>query len=166
MSRTPLPEFEAATQDVAIRVASPMDLAALVGAEFAPGGWRSITQDEVDRFIELTGDRNWIHTDTQRAERELDGGATVVPGQLLLSLVPTLLQQAYVVTNPVQSRAAALRSVRFRRAVHPGDAFRLRARLTRVEKRSRFVQVDAACNLELMSGQLALTSERTDVFFD
>jgi acyl dehydratase len=165
MNRTPQPGFEAQAQDLAVRVTSPMNLAALVGTEFVPGHWRSITQGEVDRFIELTGDRNWIHTDTQRAERELDG-QTIVPGQLLLSLIPTLLQQAYVVTDAVQSRAAGMHSVRFRRAVHPGDAFRLRAKLTRVEKRSRFVQVDAACNLELMSGQLALTSQRTDVFFD
>jgi 3-hydroxymyristoyl/3-hydroxydecanoyl-(acyl carrier protein) dehydratase len=59
---------------------------------------------------------------------------------------------------------AAIRAVRFRRAVHPGDAFRLRARLKLIEQRPRFVQVDAACDLELMSGQRALTSQRTDVF--
>jgi acyl dehydratase len=143
-----------------------MDLAAFVGTELAPGRWRSVAQEEVDRFIELTGDRNWIHSDTERARRELEQGATIVPGQLLLALVPALLQEAYVVTGVGQSRAVALRAVRFRLAVHPGDAFRLRARLIGVEKRSRFVQVATACDLELMSEQLALTSQRTDVFFN
>jgi acyl dehydratase len=143
-----------------------MELSGFVDKALAPGRWRSVTQDEVNRFIELTGDRNWVHTDTQRAARELDGGSTIVPGQLLLALVPALLQEVYAVADAVQSRAVALRAVRFRRAVHPGDAFRLRARLTRVEKRARFVQVDATCDLELTSGQLALTSQRTDVFFD
>jgi hypothetical protein len=38
--------------------------------------------------------------------------------------------------------------------------------LTLVEQRPRFVQVDASCDLELNSGQRALTSRRTDVFFD
>jgi hypothetical protein len=41
----------------------------------------------------------------------------------------------------------------------------LRARLTLVERRPRFVQVDASCRLELRSGERALTCERTDVFF-
>jgi len=166
MSQTPPPDFDALTHATAIRVANAIDLAGFVDKALAPGRWRSITQDEVNRFIELTGDQNWVHRDTQRAERELDGGSVIVPGQLLLALVPALLQEVYVVTDAVQSRVVALRAVRFRRAVRPGDVLRLRARLTRVEKRSRFVQVDAACDLELMSGQLALTSRRTDVFFN
>jgi len=166
MSQTPPPDFEAPPPGTTIRVANAMELAGFVNQPLAPGRWRSVTQDEVNRFIELTGDRNWVHTDTQRAARELDGGSTIVPGQLLLALVPALLQEVYVVTDAVQSRAVALRAVRFRRAVHPGDAVRLRARLTRVEKHSRFVQVDATCDLELTSGQLVLTSQRTDVFFD
>jgi len=153
------------TQATALRVARAIDLAAFVGTELAPGPWRSITQDEVNQFVALTGDRNWVHTDVERARRELEG-ATIVPGQLLLALVPALLQEAYVVSGAAQSRAAALRSVRFRYPVRPGDVFRLRARLTLVEQRPRFVQVDVSCDLELGSGQRALTSQRTDVFFD
>lgn len=150
----------------ALRVERAIDLAALVGTELAPGGWRWVTQDEVDQFVALTGDRNWVHTDTERARRELDGGTTIVPGQLLLALVPALLQEAYVVIGAAQSREAALRMVRFRYPVRPGDVFRLRAQLTLVEQRPRFVQVDISCDLELGSGQRALTSQRTDVFFD
>jgi len=157
---------EPPTQANVFSVARAIDLAAFVGTELAPGRWRSVTQEEVDQFVELTGDRNWVHTDVERAMHELDGGTTIVPGQLLLALVPALLQEAYVVVGAAQSRAAALRAVRFRFPVRPGDVFRLRARLTLVEQRPRFVQVDASCDLELKSGQRALTSERTDVFFD
>jgi acyl dehydratase len=160
------PECEAAKEAGIVRVARSVDLAAFVGTELAPGRWRSVTQDEIDRFVALTGDRNWVHTDVERAKRELDEGTTIVPGQLLLALVPGLAQEAYGVVGAVHSRAAALRSVRFRRAVRTGDAFRLRSRLTLVERRTRFVQVDAMCHLELISGQRALTCERTDVFFD
>jgi acyl dehydratase len=150
----------------AVRVPRSIDLAAFVGKELPPGRWRSVTQDEVERFVALTGDRNWVHTDVERAARELDEGTTIVPGQLLLALVPGLAQEAYGVSGAVQSRAAALRSVRFRRAVRTGEPFRLRARLTLVERRPRFVQVNASCHLELRSGERALTCERTDVFFD
>lgn len=149
-----------------VRVARAADLAAYVGVDLRPGGWRTVTQDEVDRFVTLTGDANWIHTDVARAARELEGGRTVVPGQLLLALVPALLQEVCVVASGAGSHEAGLRAVRFRHAVHPGDAVRLRARLTLVARRPRFVQVDASCDLELASGQRALTSRRTDVFFE
>ncbi len=149
-----------------LRVASAIELAAVVGRDFAPGRWLAVTQDEIDRFVALTGDRNWIHTDVARAARELPAAKTIVPGQLLLALVPTLLQEAYTVTGCAQGQVAAIRNVRFRRAIYPNDAFRLRARLTLVEQRQRFVQVDAACDLELTSGHKVLTSRRSDVFFD
>lgn len=160
-----MPDSEASKEAPALRVARAIDLAAFVGADLAPGRWRSVTQDEIDRFVALTGDRNWVHTDVERARRELDEGTTIVPGQLLLALVPGLAQEAYGVIGAVHSRAAALRSVRFRRAVRTGEAFRLRARLTLVEQRPRFVQVDASCHLELIDGPRALACERTDVFF-
>lgn len=147
-----------------LRVVNAIDLAVHVDRDLAPGRWHTVTQDEIDRFIELTGDRNWIHTDVGRAMRELPAAKTIVPGQLLLALIPKLLQEAYTVTGGVQGQVAAIRAVRFRRAVHPGDAFRLRARLTLVRKHPRFVQVDVACALDLASGQEALTSQRTDVF--
>ncbi|MGY4509678.1 MaoC/PaaZ C-terminal domain-containing protein [Bradyrhizobium sp. USDA 3650] len=160
------PRSEPPTHAGALRVARAVDLAAFVGTELAPGRWRSVTQDEVDRFVALTDDRNWLHSDAERARRELDGGTTIVPGQLLLALVPALLQEAYVVTGAAQGRAVSLRAVRFRHRVCPGAVFRLQARLTLVKHRPRFVQVDASCDLELASGQRALTSQRTDVFFD
>ncbi|WP_354079614.1 MaoC/PaaZ C-terminal domain-containing protein [Bradyrhizobium sp. S3.5.5] len=119
---------EPLTQAKVFRVARAIDLAAFVGTELAPGRWRSVTQEEVDQFVVLTGERNWVHTDVDRAMHELDGGTTIVPGQLLLALVPALLQEAYVVVDAAQSRAAALRAVRFRFPVRPGDVFRLRAR--------------------------------------
>lgn len=84
------PDPRSPTQATALRVARAIDLAAFVGTELAPRRWRSITQDEVDRFVALTGDRNRVHTDTERAWCELDGGATIAPGQLLLALVLAL----------------------------------------------------------------------------
>lgn len=147
-----------------LRVARAIELAAAVGRDFAPGRWIAVTQDEIDRFAALTGDRNWIHTDAARAARELPEGKTIVPGQLLLALIPKLLQEMYAVTGGAQGRVAAIRAVRFRRAVHPGDMFRLRARLTLVRQHPRFVQVDASCDFESAAAQTIMTSQRTDVF--
>jgi acyl dehydratase len=149
----------------ALRADRAIDLAAFTGCEFPPGSWQGVTQDQIDRFASLTGDRNWIHTDMARAARELDGGRTIVPGQLLLSLLPALLQEIYVVTGAGNSRVAGLRSVRFRQPICCGDEFRLHAQLILVRQRPRFVQVDTDCRLDLRSGSPAVTAQRTDVFF-
>lgn len=159
-------EHESLSVSTPLRVANAIELVAHLGRDFAPSRWLAVTQDEINRFVALTGDRNWIHTDVARAARELPGAMTIVPGQLLLALVPGLLQETYQVTGSEQGQAATIRNVRFRRAIHPGDAFRLRVRLTLVRQRQRFVQVDAVCDLELASGEKALTSRRTDVFSD
>jgi len=147
-----------------LRVACARELAAFVGTELAPGRWRFVTQEEIDAFLALTGDRNWIHCDTGRAAGELAGGRTIVPGQLLLALIPGLLQEIYLVTEACQAYAVALNRVRFRHMLHPGDMFRLSARLDKVSERQSFIQVDASCRLELMSRQPVLTMQRSDVF--
>lgn len=157
-------EHASSSVSAPLRVTNALELAAHLDRDFVPSRWLAVTQDEIDRFVALTDDRNWIHTDVARAVRELPGAKTIVPGQLLLALVPGLLQETYQVTGSEQGQAATIRNVRFRRAVHPGDAFRLRARLTLVKQRRHFVQVDAVCDLELVSGEKALTSQRTDVF--
>ena len=112
----------------------------------------------------LTNDPNWIHTDANRMARVYDGAATIVPGQLLLSLLPGLLRDIYIV-NEGRGLVAGLRAVRFRKPVHPGDDFRLHARLTLVQQKPTFVRVETACRLELKSGQSAVTAQRTDIFY-
>jgi acyl dehydratase len=149
----------------ALRVERAIDLAAFVGREFPPGTWQGVTQDQIDRFASLTGDHNWIHTDVARAARELEGGRTIVPGQLLLSLISAVLQEIYVVAGAGNSRVAGLRAVRFRQPICCGDEFRLHAQLILVRQRPRFVQVDTDCRLDLRSGSPAVTAQRTDVFF-
>lgn len=61
--------------------------------EFAPGttlgptAWRNVGQDDIDAFARLTGDRQWIHVDTERARRESPFGTTIAHGNLTLSLI-------------------------------------------------------------------------------
>jgi acyl dehydratase len=55
-----------------------------------PSEWREVTQEMIDRFAELTGDDQWIHTDVERAERESPYGTTIAHGNLTLSLIDGL----------------------------------------------------------------------------
>ncbi len=54
---------------------------------FGPTSWRRVTQEDIDAFARLSGDRQWIHTDVERARRESPYGTTIAHGNLTLALI-------------------------------------------------------------------------------
>jgi len=68
------------------------ELAARKGGVLGTSSWRRITQDEVNTFAELTGDKQWIHIDPDRAAAG-PFGTTIVYGYLTLSLATLFLDE-------------------------------------------------------------------------
>lgn len=64
----------------------------LIGTPLGTSGWKTIDQDMVNQFAECTGDRQWIHIDVERANRESPFGGPVAHGHLTLSLCASLSQ--------------------------------------------------------------------------
>src|SRR3954453_14952910 len=56
------------------------ELKDLIGKTVGPGDWREVTQEEIDKFAELSGDDQWIHVDVERAKTESPFGPTIPPG--------------------------------------------------------------------------------------
>ena len=69
------------------------DLASRVGERAGPTAWRSIPQELIDRFADITNDHQWIHVDVERARRESPFGGTVAHGDLTLSLLDGFSQE-------------------------------------------------------------------------
>jgi acyl dehydratase len=70
------------------------DLSALeraVGAGPFLSRWVPVTQAMIDEFAEITGDRQWIHLDLERAKRESPYGTTIAHGFLTLSLLSQMI---------------------------------------------------------------------------
>ena len=66
------------------------DLRALTDQLVGPSEWHEVTQEMINQFAELTGDRQWIHVDVERAKAESPFGTTVAHGNLTLSLIDGL----------------------------------------------------------------------------
>lgn len=102
-----------------------------VGDMLGTSGWMEITQDAVNEFANCTGDRQWIHVDVDRANRESPFGGPVAHGFLTLSLVSVLSMEIGVMPK---GTAAALNygldKVRFITPVRVGARVRLHARLS------------------------------------
>lgn len=103
------------------------ELAACVGQEVAVSDWLTITQEQVDRFAEATGDRQWIHVDVEKA-RSGPFGAPIAHGFLTLSLLPVFFESSFEIRQSRMGVNYGLNKVRFTAPVPVGS--RLRARMT------------------------------------
>ncbi len=103
------------------------ELRAFAGREIAVTEWLEITQERVDQFADATDDRQWIHLDRERAERESPYGGTIAHGFLTLSLVSRFLREAVELSDVRMAINYGLNRVRFPSAVHAGS--RIRARI-------------------------------------
>jgi acyl dehydratase len=63
-----------------------------IGKDVGTTRWQPVTQYDVNRFAEATGDHQWIHTDVARA-RQTEFGGTIAHGFYTLSLAPKLLAE-------------------------------------------------------------------------
>ena len=114
-------------------VDNPAELDAHVGRELGPSDWITVDQGMIDRFAEATGDRQWIHVDVARAERELPTKSTIAHGYLTLSLLPVMIDQIYRVDNCSRRINYGANKLRFTNAVPAGARVRLRQKLVSVE---------------------------------
>lgn len=105
------------------------DLPSLVGTTFGPSSWRTVTQDQVDRFAELTGDHNPIHLDPAYAAATPFGG-TIVHGYLTLALVVPLMAEVLEVTGVGTGINYGLDRLRFPAPVRVGSRIRATSTLT------------------------------------
>lgn len=149
-----------------LHVDRPTDLAAHVGAELQSETF-ALTQADVDRFVAFSGDRQWIHSNIERAKAGLPMGRSIVPGNLLLVQLPRLLQQAYSVAHFEKCLVAEYRRVRFRHPVSADALLFLQARFLSVTPTRDFVRVETACELNFVeSRKPALTAIVVDLFYD
>ena len=71
----------------AVTIEGIESLRELVGQRVGPSEWRTVMQEDIDAFAEVSGDHQWIHVDPERAARESPYGRTVAHGNLTLSLI-------------------------------------------------------------------------------
>jgi acyl dehydratase len=109
-----------------------VQLDAQVGQDRLVTDWVSLEQPRIDLFAEATGDRQWIHVDVERAERESPLGAPVARGFLTLSLLPMLTSAGIEAESNLPGVSLCVNSglnrVRFPAQVRAGA--RVRARST------------------------------------
>ena len=129
-----------------------------LGTEIHVGPWLAIDQERINRFAEITGDRQWIHIDPERARRESPYGATIAHGYLTLSLLPFLTESNhpdFFQKNYPGMRMRlnyGLNRVRFPAPVVVDSRIRARTVLQAREKTGTAVQITYVITVEIEGG--------------
>ena len=116
-----------------LEVERAADLKAYEGKEIGVSDWYTVTQEQIDKFADATGDHQWIHVDVERAKKEMPGGKTIAHGWLTLSLVPRLASTLYRVKQRSRGINYGANRVRFTGMVPAGSRIRLRLTIKAVE---------------------------------
>jgi acyl dehydratase len=105
------------------------------GREFPPTDWFVVMQERIQKFADATEDRQWIHLDPERAQRESPFGSTIAHGFLTLSLLSYWVKQAVTIRSGVRMTVNyGLNKVRFPSAVRAGASVRARVSLLSVKE--------------------------------
>ena len=97
----------------------------LLAAEYlGTSTWQLVDQARIDAFAEVTGDRQWIHVDPERAAREGPFGTTIAHGALTLSLCLTFLTEVLQIDGVAFVVNGGFDRVRFHAPVRAGARLR------------------------------------------
>lgn len=110
--------------------------------------WRTITQQLIDGFAELTGDDQWIHVDPVRAANG-PFGTTIAHGFLTLALVPSMGRQIYSIRGTSMVVNYGLNRVRFISPVLRNSSIRMTSSLATVEDVKDAVQLTFHHSIEV-----------------
>jgi len=132
-----------------MRVNTPGDLRQYKSSEVAVSDWVEVTQEMIDGFAESTGDFQWIHVDTDRAESESVFGSTIAHGFLTLSLLSKFLNETIDLGRSKMGINYGLNRVRFTAPVRVDSRLRARFYLEDVVDIPDGVQLVWAVTIEI-----------------
>lgn len=127
----------------------PGELPAAAGERLGVSGYHELTQWHLDRFAEVSGDHQWIHTDPQRARSGPFGGL-IAHGMLTLSLLMPMLDEIFRVEGCDLVVNKGMDRLRFLSPVPVGAKIRADAELAAATTRPRgFTEAVIAVSVEI-----------------
>jgi len=128
------------------------EIRAHAGQELGVSDWRLVTQEDIDRFAEVTGDDQWIHVDVERAKDSPFGG-TIAHGYFTLSLAPRFSYDTYDFQGFAFGVNYGLNRVRFPAPMPVGQKVRMRSKLLSVEDVPGGIQLTTEMSFEREGGE-------------
>jgi acyl dehydratase len=133
---------------MAPRTVSFARLSELAGSDLGRTSFRTISQSQIDRFVDVTDDHQWIHADTDRARRGAFGGP-IAPGFLTLALLTPFAEELLHVDGATSRVNYGLDRVRFISPVRAGARVRVHAIVDSVDQVTDGIQLVTSNEFEI-----------------
>lgn len=130
-----------------VRPTTVAELQDLLDVPLGPTEWYEITQERVNAFAEVTGDRQWIHVDPERAAASELGG-TIGHGLFTLGLGPMFMEELMAFDGFAHSLNYGYGKVRFPSPLPVGSRIRMHAQITAVDDKGGAAQVTTTQTFE------------------
>jgi acyl dehydratase len=117
------------------------------------GDWGAeveVTQEMINGFAELTGDRQWIHVDVERATKESPFGGPIAHGFLTLSLLPGMSSFPLDVKGQGSAVNYGASGLRFMAPVPAGSRLHARSRVVGAETTPKGTLVTAEIEIAVV----------------
>ena len=125
------------------------DFAAYLGKEIGKSDWLQVDQERINLFADATLDHQWIHVDTERAQRESPYKSTIAHGYLTLSLLPYLWDQIVDVHNIKMLVNYGMDQMRFGQPVITGSRVRLATTMHNIQNLRGICKTEIKFKIEI-----------------
>ena len=138
------------------------------GKQLPIGNWYTVSQHMINDFANATLDKQWIHIDERRAEKESPFKSTVAHGFMSLAMIPKLLEDSFSVKSVKMGLNYGMNKVRFPNAVLVNSELRMHVIVKDIEDiANNGIKVIFLCTIEIKGqDKPACVAEFIAAFFE
>lgn len=126
------------------------DFRTMEGKSLPNGNWFTVTQQMINDFANATLDKQWIHIDEKRAEKESPFKCTVAHGFMSVSMISKMLEEAFTIKSITMGLNYGLNKVRFPNPVPVNSELRMLSIVKQIEDLgTNGVKVTFNCTIEI-----------------
>jgi len=126
------------------------DFLSMKGKALPESNWYKVTQQMINDFANATLDKQWIHVDENRAEKESPFKSTVAHGFMSVSMISKLLEESFSVKSIKMGLNYGLNKARFPNPVPVNSQLRMISMVKDIEEISNNgFKVTFICTIEI-----------------
>ena len=140
----------------------------MIGKQLPIGEWYTISQQMINDFANATLDKQWIHVDEKRAEKESPFKSTIAHGFMSVSMISELLEASFSIKSVKMGLNYGLNKVRFPNPVPVNSQLRMTSTVQEIADISdKGVKVTFSCVIEIKGQEKpACVAEFIAAFFE
>lgn len=130
-----------------LRFKNIAEFKSMIGKELPNSEWITITQEMINDFANATLDKQWVHVDVERAEKESPFKGTIAHGFMSLSMLSKMLLDVVSIDSVKMGLNYGLNSVRFPHPVPVNSRLQMISSIKNIEDQKQGVKITFSCTV-------------------